>query len=147
MKTTSILAFILFLLFSFSAQSQVVVANNSTFLSKFDLKKNKRPVSTKMKKGQTRELTFAIFKNNAYTFDFDSPKQMKQLNFIIENEDGEIIFDNAIASYCNSVIIYAQKTQKIKVILTTQPPKFFQLNKKSYKINIKVAYEQNIASL
>ena len=146
MKTIFSLTLILFLIFSFSLESQVVVANNSTNFPKFDNKKKKRPIQTKMKKGETKEFLLYVFKDNVYTIDFDVPKKFKRLNFRIENENGDIIFDNAISSYCTSAIVYAKNTQQLKLIITTQPPNFFQSNKKQYKINIKITYERNKSS-
>lgn len=143
MKTKTIFSIIIALLISFSIQSQVVVANSKSVIPTFEKTKKKSPTKTTMKKGQTKDLHFYVFKDNAYTFDIEAAKKLGKINFRIINSEGEVLFDNALAGYATSATLYADETQRITISFTTQPPKIFQSNKKTYDVKIKVNYKRN----
>lgn len=146
MKTRSLLLIILSVLLSLSVNSQVVVASSSSVMPDLQKTTKRKPIKTKLKKGQTKDLNFFVFANNVYTFELNIPKKLKKVNFVLINEQGEIIFDNAIAGFCNSAVLYADVSQKITLKITTQPPRFFEGNKKYFELAIKLSYKRNTTS-
>jgi hypothetical protein len=146
MKTRNIILTAIAILISVGLNAQNVVAHNTTAFSNLNNGNKKKPVSTKMQKGQIKDLTLFLFKGNTYTFEINPHRKIKDVNFIILNEKNEIIFNNAIANNCNSAIIFADETQRITIRLTTQPPSFLESDKKYYEVQIKVFQKrENIA--
>ncbi|MBN2893284.1 MAG: hypothetical protein JXL97_15540 [Bacteroidales bacterium] len=146
MKTKFTISIIIALLLSFSINAQVVVSNSKSSSNLFEKTTKRSPTKVNMKKGQTKNLSFYVFANNVYTFDIEAAQKLGDLNFRIITEDGEIIFDNALAMYNSVATLYAEKTEKITICLTSQPPKIFQANKKFYEVKVKVSYKRNTSA-
>ncbi len=138
MKTKSIILIILILITASNLNSQIVVANNSSNFANFLKLKKRKPIKTEMKKGDTKELKFFLFEDYRYTFSLKTSNHLKNVNFRLINKDNKVIFDNAVSNLCNSVIIYIDKTQRIRMIITTQPPNFKEKNNKYYKLKINI---------
>ncbi len=146
MKTKAIILVILAILFSIPLQSQVVIPRRNVSLAINSQAKKHKPIKTKIRKGQTKNLSFYVFENNTYVFDLDVPAKLERVNFLLINQAGEVIFDNAIADFCTSAVLYAESNQKITLQIITQPPKFFETKKKSYELGVKLSYSKSTAS-
>lgn len=146
MKTKSLILFVLAILLSLSVDAQVVVAHSPSVVPDLQKTTKRKPVKTKLKKGQSKDLNFFVFANNVYTFELDIPNKLKKVNFVLINEQGDIIFDNAIAGFCAAAVLYADISQRVTLKITTQPPKFFELNKKYFEVGVKLSYKRNTTS-
>jgi len=142
MKAKFIILAIITTLLTLSVNAQVVVANQKSN-QMFDKGTKRTPSLIKIKKGQTKEINFYVFNGNVYSFDFEASSKLGNVNIRIESESGETLFDNALEMYCSSVTLFADSNQKIKIYLTTQPPKMFQGNKKQFEVKFKVSYKKN----
>lgn len=130
----------------FQASAQVVMSNKTSIVPSFDKQDKKKPIELSMKKGQTVDLKFFVYEGKAYTFTVDASIKLKDVGFRIINDQGDVLFDNALAAYTNSVILYADRTQKVVFKVTTQPAKFLESNNKKYNVTIKVMYKQNMST-
>lgn len=146
MKTKNLILFLIVAIFSFQASAQVVRSNKTSIVPSFEKQKKKKPVELSMKKGQTVELHFFVFENKAYTFTVNASAKLKDVGFRIINDQGDVLFDNALAAYTNSVILYADRTQKVSFKISVQPAKFLESNSKKYNVTIKVSYKQNMST-
>jgi len=140
MKTKIAIIVTTLILVAFQLHSQVVVSNSGMF--GLDEGKKTSPVALQMKKGQTKNFNLFTFKDNTYFITLNSPKKLGDLNYRVLNSNNEIIFDNALANYTNSIVIYAEKSEKITLQITSQPPKFLQSNKKSFEVSISVSHKR-----
>ncbi len=146
MKTKSILLALFSIFLAFQVNAQVIISRRTRIIPTFEKQTKRRPVNLKMKKGQTVDLKFYVFQGKAYTFTVNAATRLNKVGFRILNDQGEVLFDNALAAYTNSVVLYADRTQKIIFKLTTQPTRFLERDNKRYNISIKVAYKQNIST-
>ncbi len=146
MKTKIFILSFLVSIFALDINSQVVISYQTSFINSFENAKKRTPATFKLKKGQTKDYNFYVFPHKEYLLTFKVPKDIKYWGFRILNENGEVLFDNALAGNTNSAVIYSDETQKITVRLTLQPPKFAKQSKKRYEIKLKIAYRSNLIS-
>lgn len=132
------------ILFIPNLNAQTVVAQNND-LNSANLEK-KAPIELKMKKGQSRDVTLYVFQNNSYYFELTTPKKVKNTNIVIINEQGDIVYDNAIASFCSSATIYPVKNERLTLKIITQPAKVLE-NNDSYDLRLQIYFVKSINSL
>jgi hypothetical protein len=146
MKTTIFTLLLLsFIIFFQLSDAQTVTALEPDFVINFDNAKKRTPATLKIKKGQTRDYKFFVFQGKAYLLTFKVPTGVKYWGFRILDENGNVLFDNALVGNTNSAVIFADETKKVTVRLTVQPPRLIKNSKKVYEFKLKIAYKKSIS--
>lgn len=142
-KLTNILILLFIPIF---ACAQITIAPNNKILRTSNLLE-KKPIEIKIRKGYSRDIKIKVIENNTYYLNFEIPQKLKTTNIIVLNEENQILFDNALYSFTENIVLKSKTNGTITIRLTTPAPKLLESNKHLHTIKININYQNDLSSI